>query len=76
VDKSSPKGGQKMVKNATSSQFTPQASSFGQIAKLLLFFWRRKDRKRLLRRYAPRNDKLVAYGKTIAGNNQSADYAD
>jgi len=29
-----------------------------------------------LRRYAPRNDKLAAYGKTIAGNNQSVDFAD
>jgi hypothetical protein len=35
-----------------------------------------KCRPSELRRCAPRNDKLVACGKKIAGNNQSADFAD
>jgi hypothetical protein len=63
------KGGQKVDKIATSSQLQISKCKM-QNVELLLLCCRTKDRKRLLRkrrpselrRYAPRNDKLAAYG--------------
>jgi lipoate-protein ligase A len=80
IGKSWSKGGQKLPKSWT-FYFYPQITQMAKARlrrnyRLKIERLLHKCRPSELRRYAPRNDKLVACGKKIAGNNQSADYTD